>query len=225
MKTKRLSKPGIIQSLGGGVQSAANSIATKIPGVISQIQSAASSLSTSIPDLIEARIPRNVSIGTNKFCIGLVHDVSCNDLPLNVSSLILIDVRKYLPPDLTDVESLNSALMKITPKDIYGSLIPRLVLMLIMIFVIIGLMFLPLGCLPRMIGLKVVKFGVLLVLGMICCVLFVIPVVFLSILDSKAKQVPSWIQVEHEEVGRLILWSLCFVVIAAVTSALSPIVL
>ena len=75
-----------------------------------------------------------------------------------------------------------------------------------------------------MLGLKIVKFGVILLLGTICYVLFIMPVVTLSILNSKAKQLPSWIQAEHGEVGRLTIWTLYLVGVVVITSVLSPVV-
>jgi hypothetical protein len=145
-------------------------------------------------------------------------------LPLNISSLIPTDVQKYFQPQWNDVESLSSALKKITPTAVYGSLLLGLALILVMAAVTICSMFLPLICLSSILGSKIVKFGVLLLLGTICCALFIAPVVILSILNSKAKQLPSWIQAEHGEVGKLTVCSLCFVGVAVITSLLSPIV-
>ncbi len=192
---------------------------------ISQIQSAASTLTTAIPDSIEALIPQNLSLGTKEFCIGLPHNVSCHGLPLNFSSLIPTDVQKYFQTEWNDVESLSSALKEITPTAIYRSLLLGLALMLVMAATTICSIFLPTIYLPSILGLKIVKFGVLLLLGTICCGLFIAPVVILGILNSKAKQLPSWIQAEHGEVGKLTVWSLCLVGVTAITSVLSPIML
>jgi hypothetical protein len=96
--------------------------------------------------------------------------------------------------------------------------------MLVMTAVTVCSLFLPMICLPGILGLKIVRFGVMLLLGTICCVLFIMPVMILSILNSKAKQLPSWIQAEHGEVGRLTVWTLCLVGVAAITSVLSPVV-
>lgn len=146
-------------------------------------------------------------------------------MPLNVSSLIPPDVQKYFQLEWNDVESLSSALKKITPTAIYGSLLLGLALLLVMAAMTICSMFLSLICLSSILGSKVVKFGVLLLLGTICCVLFIAPVVVLSIVNSKAKQLPSWIQVEHGEVGKLTVWSLALAGVAVIVSILSPIVL
>jgi hypothetical protein len=222
---KRASQPDIIQSIQGGVQSVATGvatgIATAVPGAISQVQSAANALST-LPESIEALIPRNLSLGTKQFCIGLTKNVSCSQLPLNLSNLVPGEVEKYLQPDFSDIGSLNKAVMKITPIDIYYSLMLGLIIMVVMVIVSICSMAFPLACLSSILGLKMLKFGLLLLLGVICCILFVIPVVILLVLESKAKQLPSWIQVEHGDVGKLTLWSLVYVTIAAVTSILSP---
>jgi hypothetical protein len=225
VKVKRVSEPDIIQSLQGGIQSAAAGAATEIPAAISQVQSAASTLSTAIPSSIEELIPQNLSLGTKEFCIGLPHNVSCHSLPLNISSLIPTNVQKYFQPEWNDVEALNSALKQITPMAIYGALLLGLALMLVMAAMTVCSMFLPLICLSRILGSKIVKFGVLLLLGTICCVLFIAPVVILSILNSKAKQLPSWIQAEHGEVGKLTVWSLGLAGVAVIASILSPIVL
>jgi hypothetical protein len=219
---KRVSQPNIIHSIQGGVQSVANGVATAIPGAISQVQSAANTLSTEIPNSVEALIPHNLSLGTKEFCIGLAQNVSCGQLPLNLSNIVSGEVKKYLQPYLSDIGSLNSAVMKITPVDIYYSPMLGLILMFIMVIMSICSMSFPLLCLSSILGSKILKVGVLLLLGTICCILFVIPVVILLVLESKTKQLPSWIWVEHGEVGKLTLWNLIFVTIAAITSTLSP---
>ncbi|KAH8726712.1 hypothetical protein GQ44DRAFT_725897 [Phaeosphaeriaceae sp. PMI808] len=221
VKTKRASEPNIIHSLQGGIQSAAAGIASEVPVAITQIQSAASTLTTTIPDSIEALIPQNLSLGTKQFCVGLPHNVSCHGLPLSISSLIPTDIQKYLQTEWNDIESLSSALKEITPTAIYRSLLLGLALMLVMAATTICLVFLPTIYLPSILGLKIVKFGVLLLLGTICCGLFIAPVIILGILNSKAKQLPSWIQVEHGEVGKFTVWSLVLVGVAAITSVLS----
>jgi len=121
-------------------------------------------------------------------------------------------------PYFNDTGSLNGTLANITPVKLYDSLILGLAVMLVMIVVSICFMSFPL-----ILGAKILKIGLLLVLATICCVSVVLPVVILSILDSKAKQLPSWIQVDHGPVGQLVFWGLGFVTLAAITSVISPI--
>jgi hypothetical protein len=202
---KRAAQPDIIQSIQGGVQSVATGVATAVPSVVSQVQSAANALSTALPESIKALIPRNLSLGTKQFCIGLAHNISYSQLPLNLSNLIPGEVEKYLQPDFGDIGSLNKAVIKITLIDIYYSLMLGLIIMVVIAIVSICSIVFPLACLSSILGLKMLKVGLLLLLGVIYCILFVAPVVILLVLESKAKQLPSWIQVEHGEAGKLTL--------------------
>ena len=112
--TSSLHERDIIESVHNGVESAANGITTAIPGAISQVQSAASTAATGALDAIKAAIPRNCSIGTTQFCVGLVHNISCNNLPLNLSNIIPTDVEKVFQVKLNNIRVMNGALAKVS---------------------------------------------------------------------------------------------------------------
>jgi hypothetical protein len=106
------------------------------------------------------------------------------------------------------------------------SLLVGLILMFVMNVLTICSKVLPIICLSGILGSKIVKFSVLLLLlGTVCCVLFIIPVVILRTLNAKIEPLPPGIHVEHGGIGKLTIWSLCLVGVTAVVSVLSTIVL
>lgn len=218
--------PNIIQPLQSDVQSAATVVATAIPSVVSQVHSGAIALSTAIPDSIEALIPQYLSLGTKKFCMGFAQNAtpSCSELPLNFSTHIPTKVEEFFRIDSNDIGYVTSALLKITTV-VYDCLLCGLVLVLAII-VISGSLSFPTVCLSNIPGLKILRAGVPLLLGIISCTFLTINLVILRFLDTKTKQFPSWIQVENGEVNtKLSLWSLICAIIAMVVSTLSPFVL
>ncbi|KAF2113729.1 hypothetical protein BDV96DRAFT_601206 [Lophiotrema nucula] len=67
----------------------------------SKVKSAASSVSTSLQGTLEKTIPKNLSLGTQKFCVGFVDNITCKGLPLNLSDL-LPDTVENLPRPFGD---------------------------------------------------------------------------------------------------------------------------
>ncbi|KAH7119560.1 hypothetical protein B0J11DRAFT_508372 [Dendryphion nanum] len=121
-------KRDFIQSLRTEAKSVANGIVTAVPSVISQVQSAADTLATALPGEVEALIPRNCSIGTKKFCLGLAHNVTRHSLPLNMSKFVPAGVEKVFQINLNDIQPLNDALAKVTMANIQDALIIGVVL-------------------------------------------------------------------------------------------------
>lgn len=202
----------IVQSLQGIESAAAAAATTIIHGAISQVQSAAS---TAIPSSVEALIPRNCSLGIKEFCVGSAYN--CSKLPLNLPSIIPTEVANFFQLDFNDIEPLNTALAKITTPYIYDCLLLGLLLTIGMTALSAYSIF----CLSS----KLLKAGIHLTTGLICFILFIIPVAILSILDAKAEQLPSWIQVEHGKINTPILVSLVFVGFVATLGTITSIVL
>jgi hypothetical protein len=197
--TSSLHERDIIESVHNGVESAANGIATAIPGAVSQVQSAAA---TGALNAIKAAIPRNCSIGTKQFCVGLAHNISCNNLPLNLSSIISADVEKVFQVKLNDIRTMNGALAKVSAANIQGCLIAGFILVLAM--TIFGRFF---------------RFGIHLAFGLLCCIPFFVVTIVLYILKSKTQQLPPWIQVEQGEVGKLCLGGLYYAITMVLLSS------
>jgi hypothetical protein len=101
-----------------GVETAA---ATEASRVASDVQSAVSAAVTSVESAIGSAMPKNCSLGTDYFCLGLPEHINCKELPLNVSSI--------LPSSLLAIEPFNKlgeldrALLKITPRNLKACLI------------------------------------------------------------------------------------------------------
>jgi hypothetical protein len=213
----------IIQSLQTGLDSAANGLATAIPGAISQVQSAVSSAATSIPNSIEAVIPKNCSIGTKQFCVGLSSGISCKDLPLNLSMVIPDEVANILHVKVDGIQPLNEVLKRVTTAKIQGSIILGLLLVAsgaaLSLFFSLGRFF----CLAALLTkFRFLRVGIMLVYGTTCCVPFLVITVILYILKSKTDQLPSWINVEQGEVSEICLGGLvCAVAIAALGSVVA----
>jgi hypothetical protein len=204
----------IIESAQNGIESAANGIATAVPAAISKVQSAASTTVTEALNAVKAAIPRNCSIGTTQFCIGLAHNISCHDLPVNLSNIIPADVEGLFQVKPNDIKAVNGALAKVTVINIRDCFIAGLILILAMaaisVCLALGPSFSLAAVLPRF---KTLRIWIHLLLGLLCCIPFTLAAIILHVLNMKAQQLPSWIQVEQGEVGKLCLGSLCCAII------------
>lgn len=186
---------------------AAAAVTTAIHGAISQAASIA------IPSSVEALIPRNCSLGIKEFCVGSAHD--CFKLPLNLASIIPTDVAKFFHLNFNDIESLNTALAKITIA-LYDCLVLGSLSTIVMVALLAYSIF--------YLSSKFLKAGIHITLGLICFALFIIPVVILYTLDSKVKQTPPWIQVEYGKVYTPILVSLICVSFVAILNTIISVV-
>jgi hypothetical protein len=158
---------------------------------------------TAIPDTIEALIPKNCSIGTKKFCVGLAKNISCSALPVNLTRILTPDIEKLLQLNFEDIQPLSSSLTKVTAANIYYCLFSGLLGSLTMIGIYLFDTFFPLHCLANTFGLRILKAAGYLLLGLISAITFIIPFVILSTLKSKMNQLPSWITAEEGELRKL----------------------
>lgn len=199
------SATSIIPNAVSQVQSAVSSV---IPDAISQVQSAASSVSTAIPN--------NITIGTKEFCVGFTRNVTCYDLPFNLSSILSADLRKLLQLNFTDIQSLNRTLTKVTGTTIYDCLALGFALALITVGVSACSMMYSAFGLTGVLGFRVLRAGNIVV-GLLSCIPFSVAAFMLLALSIATKHLPSWIRVEQGEVVELCLGSLiCFITLAAI---------
>jgi hypothetical protein len=138
----------------------------------SKIQSAVSAAETAVSKInaIEALIPRNCSLGIKQFCIGFSNHTKCNDLPLNISDIILEAIQKLYQRRSPPPEEIMA---KVTPTTIQGSFIFGLGFLAVMAAIFACLLF-------ELIS--VATFFLKLVVGLLailCFVLFVIPTAIL----------------------------------------------
>jgi len=83
--------------------SIANSVATAIPSAISQVQSALNAAATAISKAIKELIPKNCLLGTKQFCVGFTYNITCNNLPLTLSNIVLEEVKSFLRDQLNNL--------------------------------------------------------------------------------------------------------------------------
>lgn len=207
------------------VQSEAQSVA--IPSAISKISSAANTAATAIPDIsaIEALLPKNCSLGTKQFCVGYDDHTDCNNLPLNVSSIIPEAVASFVSGQVQALQPLEGILTKITAANIQDSLILGLVLVVIMaaafVSSIAGQLFciasclLPLGNKTRVI--------ICLASGVVCCLFFLIPVVTLRyVVQPEIQKLQAIIDVEKGDVSRYYLGAFLCAVYMMLVATIAP---
>jgi hypothetical protein len=186
----------------------ASGLETEIPAVVSQVRSAANAVATAVPAAIEAIVPRNCSIGATQFCIGLAHNVSCYPLPPDISGMIPSEIRNKLGEELESIQifetAFRTALTKITPTTFRTVWIAGFVLIFLILasslFSIHGFVLL---------NHRMLRITCHLVVGLIFCIPFIVLVVILRILLSKARALPSWIQVVEGELLGLFIGGLC----------------
>ena len=203
----------IIQSLESAAQSA---VATAVSPAISNVESAANTAATAIPDIskIGHLIPLNCSLGTKQFCVGFDDRVDCNNLPLNLSSLVPKTIASFVRDQVQVLQPLEDELKKVTPTNIQHCLTGGLVLVLVMAVIFISSIFRRLFCFAKfLLRLSIfIRVLISLTVGLVCCIPFLIPTVILFDIQSKTENMPSSIKIEKGEVGNYCLGALgCFV--------------
>lgn len=206
----------ILQPLQSEAQSAANVVST----VISDAQSA-----TGIPDIntVQALIPRNCSLGTKQFCVGFNDYINCTNLPLNLSSIVPETVLSFVGDQVEALQPLEGMLTKVTPANMQGCLILGLVPVFAMaaLFVssVFGRLFCVACCLLRLgILTKIITF---IILGLLCCVPFLVPTVILYDVQSKLQNLQTSIIVEKGDVSGYCLGALCCAVVMMLLATIS----
>ncbi|KAH6883882.1 hypothetical protein B0T10DRAFT_564924 [Thelonectria olida] len=209
-------------------ESVASAAATSIPNIIKDIPDQVDSipdLFNGIPELIEELFPKNCSVGTGKFCVGLSSNISCSNLPLNMTDIIPPDILKSLGETFDIIRALDTALTKITAPYFRDTLIVGMVSSFVSVFVLITSLY---GW-PSCFRGSIVRPGALcaavyLVFGLILGVPFFIPTIILHILRSKLEQLPSWIQVQQGNVYGLCLGCLCCSLVIVIMGIVTPFV-
>jgi hypothetical protein len=187
---------GIIPQVPSEAHSVASSAATGVSSVASQAKSVASAVATAIP-----RADAKFSLGTKQFCVGFSNRMECNNLPVNTSKILPKAVMSAVGDQIEDFHRLDGVLARLGPEYIRDSFIfglaTTVVMALVFICSIFGQHF---GLVPRQQDLPLVlMFG--LVIGLICCVSFLIPTVIIYTLYSKSKGLQSNIKVNRGDVG------------------------
>lgn len=103
------------------VNSVESAAATEASRVASEVQSAVSTAVTSVESAIGSVLPKNCSLGTDYFCLGLTDHIDCNELPLNISSILPSSLLAIEP--FNELGELDRALLEITPENLKACLI------------------------------------------------------------------------------------------------------
>ena len=190
----------IIPVVPSEARSVASGVATAVSSVTSQAKSVASAVTTVIPDA-DAIIPQNLSLGTKQFCVGFSNRIECNKLPVNTSEILPKALMSAVGDQVEDFHRLDGILTILSPEYIKDSFIFGLVATTVMAIMFVCSIF---GQHFRLVRYQQ-DLPLLLILrlmvGLICCVSFLIPTIILYTLYSKSKGLPSNIKVNEGDVG------------------------
>ncbi|PSN59209.1 hypothetical protein BS50DRAFT_682398 [Corynespora cassiicola Philippines] len=216
-------------SLFGVAAARASDAADHVQSAVNSATSSAASSAAAFLQGIEEHVPQNCSLGTRRFCVGYKLDLRCSGLPFNLSSL-LPDVVRDLPDPIEStirerVDALSPLADSLAQFPVFylpNTLIAGLVLVAVLTSLSIWL---ALDRLSRVavilqklnIGLRV---PVVLVVGLVCCVPSMLLAFMVRTLVQKAEGLPSWVEVEEGEAGRLSFGVLgCALVLAVLAGA------
>lgn len=186
---------------------AGRSLKSVIPEVVSQAQSIANTFATAIPGGVESIIPQNLSIGTKQFCIGRANNISCHNLPPNISDILPAEIRSSLGDQLQSFEIFGKDLTNVTVNTIQNTWIAGLVLMFLLL--VSSLLSVSRWNLFQ-VRFRRVLFH--LTAGFIICIPFLIPVVILLVLQLRLNNLPSWIHRVQGDLTGLFTGGFCCVV-------------
>ncbi|KAJ4517944.1 hypothetical protein HRR78_003785 [Exophiala dermatitidis] len=187
---------GLIPTAVTQAGSVVSSAATAASGAPSQANSIASAARTAVNGAITA-IPRNLSIGTKQYCVGFSDHVECHQLPVNISRIVPQVVTNILSDEMEDLDHLRSILAKATPGWIGDPFIIGIATALVIAVVFFTSMFSwPFGT-----GTQLLPLMPRLVIGLFCCISYLLPTIVLYLLYSKSKDLSSEIRADQGSVG------------------------
>ncbi|KAF2681923.1 hypothetical protein K458DRAFT_308528 [Lentithecium fluviatile CBS 122367] len=211
------------------VVSAAKSFTSEVPELVTKVQSAVTSAATGLEGTLLEFVPQNLSLGTTQFCVGFINSKDCKGLPLNLSDILPgslqdlpISIRNVVQDSVDSLQPVATALTNIAYVRV--SLIVGIVFVwLFAIWFIASTLEKVLCIVGIFIGLgRRSRIVVYTVLGVVYCAPLAIATAFLVLLKSKVDTLPSWIKVEHGEVGGLCLGALCCAAVLTIITAASP---
>lgn len=153
-------------------------------------------VSSAIP-AIQTDVPRNCTLGSKYFCLGYANNVSCSGLPLNLSELLSQTLPASSSSQFRSLHPFDQNLKYVSPGTMEGPLILGIISTVILVTVVQYLFWK-----GEPISAYVLRdLPLELVLGSmgnsICVISFMLPTTILSILYSKARNLPSGIAVEE----------------------------
>ena len=154
-------------------------------------------------------LPESCLIGTREFCVEFGAERSCKNLPVKLSSifpqettlsnLFPQEIVKFFQAKLAGADSIDADLAKLTAPYLQYPLIMGLVLVFaILVFLLTSLY----GLHSLLVGRYhwAVQLAIHLLVGLFCCIPFLIPTIVLQYLRSNLRNLPSWIQSQNGNV-------------------------
>ena len=169
-----------------------------------------------LPANVKDQVPHNFSLGTTQFCLGFSHNLTCTNLPLNLSDVFPNGIDSLLGDRIDGIRTFTAIFNKAFPWCIPVGLVSGLIYVLIVTASLLSSLLGRALCVPKIVRRvgdcsKVIP---LLVLGMICCVLLSIPTAILFLLRSNTETLSAYIDVKHGEMDRMMLGTLCCTTLA-----------
>ncbi|KAF2788130.1 hypothetical protein K505DRAFT_256214, partial [Melanomma pulvis-pyrius CBS 109.77] len=244
LKSRTVQNRDILQDIQSKINSVKDAATTGLPGAVatpiqviqSKVNSVKDAIATGLPDAIaapiqeiEKYIPKNCSLGTKEFCVGVGHNITCKNLPLSLSDLVP-DIAQNLSDVVQEklqekLQPLERTLTKVTTPYIQYCLVAALVLLVIIAILFACAVFSGLFSITSILARLTIGLRVVMVLGLICCVLLFIPTIILRLFQAKTKALPSGIEEEKGEVGGLCIGALCCAVVITILTAITPTVI
>jgi hypothetical protein len=183
----------LTQPFQSEAQSAASALTAALPAAASKVQSGIGAAASDI-NTIEGLIPRNCSLGTKQFCVGFLHNTTCNDLPLNISDIIPEAVTSFIGDKVQSLQPLEGIMAKVTPTVAQGCFVFGLGFLAVKAVIFLSII-------SRLISVTnfLLRLGVCL-LAVLCFVPFVIPTAILHLVQSEIQGLGSIVGIEKGDV-------------------------
>lgn len=187
--------------------------------LIADAASAASSAETAIEDLL----PRNLSLGISRFCVGFTdHKPDCANLPLNISGILpeavkhfSVDIQKFVDGQFQTLQYLEGITAKITSANIIAPFVLGIVFLVALAATLFFILFI-----KRSVTNNLTKVGICL-LAVLCCIPFAIPMAIISYAGSKIQESGPIVSIEKGDAANLSIGAfVCAIIILVLASVI-----
>lgn len=196
--------PGNIDAVTSRV---ADTVKTAIPESVSRVRSVADAVATQVSKAIPG-IPQVFYVGTRYMCVGDLADKFCHRLPVHISDVIPSEGLKVLNTAFGDSKFLNDrGLSFMTVPHIMNCFIAGIVLIIGAFTFFVSVLKGWCSCMMSMImPFRLFQSGLHLLLGLVCCLPFMLAVGFQMALRSA---LPAWVDLEQGGIFGLSVGCLC----------------
>lgn len=216
--SRAVSERDIIPPVPSEAQSVVSGAATAVSSAASHAKSVASTVATAISGA-DGIIPRNLSLGTEQFCVGFSNRMECGNLPVNTSKILPKALTSTVGDQIEDFHRLDGILARLSPEYIRDPLIFGLGTAMVIAVVFVCSLFGPhFGLVLHQQDLSLVLI-LRLVIGLICCLSFLLPTVIVYTLYSNSKRLQSNIKMDRGDVGGYCLMAFFSAIVMTVLTA------